>query len=113
MVVDRDGENFLGPFLSDDVLVEVMLDVGGFLKFGRDFFLCFFPILRDDVVAQIDTFVADVHRRSGNQFADFVPAFPAERTTKVTIHLFLLGHASSRITCPWPRPYPTPPLSVI
>src|SRR4029078_3057528 len=96
VIMDRHGENFFGPFLSDDILIEAMLDLGGFLEFGRNFFLCLFPVFGDDVVAQIDTFVANVDRGSGDEFADFGAALPAERTAKVSIHLFLLGHASSR-----------------
>jgi hypothetical protein len=36
-------------------------------------------LLADDVVAQLDAFVADEHRGAGDQLADFVLALPAER----------------------------------
>src|SRR5690606_450910 len=35
-------------------------------------------LVTDDVVAQLDAFVADEYRRPGNQFADFMLALAAE-----------------------------------
>src|SRR5690349_21100961 len=72
VVVDGDGENFLGAVLPDHILIEHVED---FLRLGQvtaragGFFLEF---LADDVVAELDALVADEHRRTGDQFAYFV-----------------------------------------
>src|SRR5690606_36597325 len=39
-------------------------------------------LLADDVVAQLDAFVADVHAGTGNQLADLMLALPAERAVE-------------------------------
>jgi hypothetical protein len=39
-------------------------------------------LFADDVVAQLDAFIADEHRRTGNQFADLVLALAAERAVQ-------------------------------
>ena len=59
MVVDGDREDFLGRILADDVLVQDTFD---FLRFGQLLVtglarvLEFFP---DDVLTELDAFVAD------------------------------------------------------
>ena len=42
------------------------------------FSLCFLHLLADDVIAQVDAFVADKDRGAGNQFAYFMLAFATE-----------------------------------
>ncbi len=78
VVVDRDGQHLLGPFLANDVLVEDFLD---FLRLRQLFagLLGFFlEFLANDVVAEFDAFVADEHRRTGDQFADLMLALATE-----------------------------------
>ena len=62
MVVDGDGEGFLGALLADHVLVEDVLDLlrGRDLRDGFRNFA--FLVLRQDLVAERDALVADVDR---------------------------------------------------
>ena len=77
VVVDGDRQHFLGLILANHVFIE---DRADFLRFRQALDLRLgVNFLADDVVAQIDAFVADVHRRARNQLADFVLALPAER----------------------------------
>ena len=82
VVVDRDGELLLGPFLADDVLVEELLD---FLR-GRQrragAAVLEPVVVRDDVVADLDALVADEDRRARNQLADVVLVLVAERAAQ-------------------------------
>ena len=85
MVVDRYRENFLGVLLADDVLVQNALD---FFRFGQAVAAGLVGILEffaNDVVTELDALVADKNRRAGNQLADFVLAFPTERTIEQLI----------------------------
>jgi hypothetical protein len=102
MVVDSHGEDFLGPSLTYDVLVEYVED---FFRLGQVasrrscLFLEFFA---DDVVAELDALVADEHRRARDQLADFVLALAAERTIKnlsavARSALSLVCHATPRV----------------
>jgi hypothetical protein len=56
----------------------MMLDLGGFAKFRRNFFFGFFPILCDDVITQVDAFITDVDGRAGDQFAYFISTLSAK-----------------------------------
>src|SRR5207344_895775 len=85
VVVHGDREDLLGPILADDVGVQMLVDLGRRWQLGqrqaglggggwRGLFV-------DDLTAQIDTFVADVHRaRAGDQPPYLVLALAAERT---------------------------------
>ncbi len=103
VVVDSYRKNFLRPFLSHDVLIQVVFDFHRLFEFRRNLFFGFFPILGNDVVAEVDAFVADVDGGSGNQFADFVTTLSTERAAEMSIHLIRLRHESSPVTCPWAR----------
>ena len=64
MVVHRHAQHFLRPFLPDDILFQLLVDMLGTkslhignhrpLRLGRAF-------LRDNLVAEDDAFVADEH----------------------------------------------------
>ena len=83
MVVDRDRQDLLGPFLTDHVLIEDRADLLGSRQLVRVALrLGFLHLLTDDVIAQVVSFVADKDRGAGNQFAYFVLAFAAEGTIK-------------------------------
>jgi hypothetical protein len=63
--------------LTDDVLIEDRADL---LRLGQSLLRRLgVDFLADDVVAQVDAFVADVHRRPGDELAHFVFALAAER----------------------------------
>ena len=66
MVVDRDRKRFLGNILTNYILIQECVDfarlgeltklrIGGLVKF----FL-------DDLVAQVNTFITDIHPGAGN-----------------------------------------------
>jgi hypothetical protein len=84
VVVDRDRQNLLRPLLSDDVLIENLLDLGRLRDGGGGGeALLLVALLGDDVVAEVDAFVADVDGRAGDQLADLVLALSAEGTDEV------------------------------
>jgi hypothetical protein len=57
--VHRDGQNLFGALLADDVLIEDGLDLGGLREAAQLARLLLFPLLRDDVVTELDALVAD------------------------------------------------------
>src|SRR5512143_853414 len=85
MLVDGDSEPLLGLLLSDDVVVEKLLDLNrlGERRTSSSRFLLL--IIGDDLVAYIDAFVADVNRRSGNQLLDLVLRFAAKRAAQCIV----------------------------
>src|SRR5437762_2635730 len=110
VVVDRDGEDLLRPLLADHVLVEDVLDLGGFGERADLAALLFFPLLGDDIVAEFDALVADVHRRAGDQFTDVILARPAERALQGSVAFARSSHrpSTSAPAPPMPRPRPPP-----
>src|SRR6185436_11250411 len=82
MIVNRDREHPFGVVLADHIIVEHLADLGrgrhavaGFDERGLGF-------LADDVVAQLDAFVADEHGRAGDQLPDLVLRLAAERAVE-------------------------------
>jgi hypothetical protein len=93
VVVHRDGENLLGALLTDDVLIEDGLDLGGLREAAQLARLLLFPFLRDDVVTELDALVADVDGRSRDQLANVVLALAAERAPQGSVAFARPGHA--------------------
>src|SRR5467141_825278 len=79
VVVDGDGEDLLGALLADDVLVEDALDLGRLGQRADLPRLLLFPLLGDDVVAELDALVADVDGGARDELAHVVLALAAER----------------------------------
>ena len=79
MVVHRDREHALGAVLADDIVIERRENVtrAGYsaIFLAGDAGLGF---LADDVVAQLDAFIADENGRAGNQLAHLMLRFAAE-----------------------------------
>ena len=79
VVVNRHGENFLRPLLSDDVGVQELLDVLGLRNLLAGLIdalnLC---LLLDDAAAQFDTLVTDICRWTGHELLHLVLRLPAE-----------------------------------
>ena len=96
VVVDRDRQHLLGLVLADDVFVEDVLDLPGLGQFlhVRSQGLLNLQLFRDDIVAELDALVADVHRRSGDEFLDLFLAFAAERAGQVLLVCFPTTHAA-------------------
>jgi len=89
------GEDSFRAILTDHILIEVMFDFSRFLQLRGNLLLGLFPILRNDVIAEVYTFVADVDGWSGDELAYFISALPAKRASQVPINLFLFSHAAS------------------
>src|SRR4030095_2249820 len=93
VVVHGHGEDLLRAILPDHILVEHGLDLRG-LGEGADLpALLLLPLLRDDVVAELDALVADVDGGAGDELADVVLALAAERALQRSAALALAGHA--------------------
>src|SRR5579883_134509 len=78
MVVDGDREYFLRALLPDHVLVENLLDLVGLRQLVAGALGAIFQLLANDVVAELDAFVANEHGRAGDELADLMLALPAE-----------------------------------
>jgi hypothetical protein len=86
MVIDRDGELFLGFILADDVTVQKRLDLRRprepLIDWIRLFALFFF----EDLLADIYTFIADIGARvirgRADQFLDLFLRLMAEGTAQ-------------------------------
>src|SRR6185312_6770861 len=93
VVVDRDRELLLGLFLADDVFVQELLDFLGHRKGGAGAAARLEAIVvRDDVVADLDAFIADEYRRAGNQLADVVLVLIAEQAAENLAFAVLFHH---------------------
>jgi hypothetical protein len=92
VAVDRDREEPLGPLLSHDVLVEDFLDLGRGGDLGDRLGDLPLLVLRQDLVAERNALVADVHGRPGDELPDGVLGLSAERTAQVLV----AGHLSLR-----------------
>ncbi len=80
VVVDGHGQHALGRRLPNDVLVEESLDFSRSGQLGTNRRARGgLRLFADDVVAQVDAFIADEYRRTRDQLADFVLAFIAKR----------------------------------
>src|SRR2546426_6174465 len=94
VVVDSDGEDLLGALLTDHVLVEDVLDLGGLGERADLPRLLLFPLLGDDVVAELDALVADVDGRARDELADVVLALAAEGALQRSVALTRPRHPS-------------------
>ncbi len=82
MVVYGNRQDFLGPFLSDDVFVEKFENLGWFGNFVETYFCVVCEFFFDDFVAEIDALIADVHPGSSNKLFDLFLRFSAEGAFK-------------------------------
>jgi len=79
MVVDGDSEHTLRLLLTNDILIEDVINLFGDGQFGG-FALAsgLLDFLSDDVVAEIDTLVANKDGGPSNELSDLVLAFTAK-----------------------------------
>ncbi len=82
MVVDRHGKRALGALLADHVLVQYLQDLARLGQAAAGRLGLFLEFLADDVVAQLDAFIADEHAGARDQLADLVLALAAERAVQ-------------------------------
>ena len=78
VVVDRNRQLFLGPFLTDHVLVEELLDFLGGRERRAGAAVLEPVVVGDDVVADLNALVANEDRRARNQLANVVLVLVAE-----------------------------------
>ena len=91
MIVNGHREDFFRPFLADYILVQNIFDSSGLgnLRGPRRPFP--FIFLGNDVIAEFHAFIADINRRTGNEFLDFVLAFSAKGTSKLAASVVTLS----------------------
>ena len=89
VVVDGDGEALLGLELADHVLVEEAVDLDRLGKAHPAFLFLAFPLLGDDVQADVDALVADVDGRAGDELAHIPLALVTEGALQPLAVLFL------------------------
>src|SRR4029079_4929053 len=85
VIVHRDRQRLLRLLLTDDVLVEGVLDLLWSRDLGDRFGYLALLILGEDLIAERDALVADVNRWAGDELPNRVLGLSAERTTKVFV----------------------------
>ena len=78
MIVDRDREHALGLRLADHIIVEDLADLARRRNAVALLDQRGLVLLADDVHAEFDAFVADEHRRAGDELADLMLALAAK-----------------------------------
>ena len=79
VVVDRDREGLLRGLLADDVALEELVDLPRLGEFLPPHLGGLGELLLDDLVAEIDALVADVHTGSCDELLHLLLALSAER----------------------------------
>ena len=83
VIVHRHRQDFLRLFLADDVFVQSLLELRGVGDLGSSLPQLFlFVLLRNDFIAKLNAFVADVDRRPRYELPDFILALAAKGTVK-------------------------------
>ena len=95
VVVDRDRQRPLGGVLPDDVSLEELPDLSGLGQFVELDVVGVGEFLFDDLVAQIDALIADVHTGASNEFLDLLLALPAERALQQVTAVSDARHGAS------------------
>ncbi len=94
VVVDGHRQLLLGQLLADHVVVEIGLDLGRLGQLGEGDLLRGGELLLDDLVAQLDAFVADVDAGTGDQLLDLLLGLPAEAAFEQLAAFSETGHLS-------------------
>jgi hypothetical protein len=92
VVVDRHREDLLGLVLADHVVVEELVDLPGLGELVEVDLGGLGQLLLDDLVAQVDALVADVHAGAGDQLLHLLLRFPAEGALQKVSTVSELGH---------------------
>ena len=79
VVVDGDGQGALGGVLADHVALEEIANLDGLGQLVELDVIGVSELLFDDLVAQVDAFVADVHAGTRDELLDLLLALSAER----------------------------------
>ncbi|CAB4570922.1 unannotated protein [freshwater metagenome] len=92
MVVHRHRQDALGLLLADDVVIQELKDLNRLREFFKRQLSGFGKFLFDDLVTQVDAFVADVDTRTSDQFLDLLLGLPAKRALQKFATISELGH---------------------
>ena len=95
VVVDRDGQRPLGRVLPDDVALQEIPDLDGLGQLVKLYVVGVGQFLFDDLVAQVDAFIADVDAGARYEFLDLLLALPAERALKQITAVSDARHSAS------------------
>jgi len=71
MVIDSNSQQTLGAFLTDDIIIQISLDLGRLRQAGISLIILFFltrELFNNDFIAQLNALIAYKYGRSGNQF---------------------------------------------
>src|SRR5437588_10011063 len=85
MLVNRDGQALFSFVLTDDVLVQEILNLAGFWKRRARGYRLSLLIVGNDLVADVNALIADVNRGTGDEFLDFVLRLAAKRAAQRVI----------------------------
>ena len=100
MVVNGNRQDLFGLVLADHVVVQGLLDFVRSRQVVARLVGPFIELFADDVVAQLDTLIADKNRRAGDQFPDFMLALAAKGTIQQFTFVFaacFVAHAPSSV----------------
>jgi hypothetical protein len=78
MLVDSYGKTFFGFILSNDILIQETLNFTRLGQRGTSSYGFGLLIIGDDLIADIDAFIANVNSGTGNQFFYFILRLAAE-----------------------------------
>ena len=79
VVVDGDGQRALGGVLPDDIALEEIADLDGLGQLVEFDVVGVGEFLFDDLVAEVDAFVADIYAGARNELFDLLLTLSAER----------------------------------
>src|ERR1035438_6704156 len=82
VVVNRDGQHLLRMVLADHIIVENLADFLRHRNAVARFHQRGVLLLLEDVLAQLNAFVANEHGRTGNKLAHLLLALAAERAVE-------------------------------
>src|SRR2546429_7225171 len=82
MLIDGDGQTLLGFVLADNVFVEKSFDLARLGQRRTRGHRLSLLVVADDLVADVDTLIADIHRGPGNELLHFILRLTAERAAQ-------------------------------
>jgi hypothetical protein len=114
VVVDSDRQRTFGGVLADHIVLEEVPDLRGFGQLIELHIAGLGQLFLDDLVAEVDAFVADVHAGAGDELLHLLLALAAERaleqvtTVTDTSHVpcYLLPSTRSHIAGPLSKTVP-------
>src|SRR5690606_38076623 len=95
MVVDGNGQSALRLLLTNDVTIKEFLDFGRRRQLvANGVTSSLLGLFQNDVVAEVDAFIADEHRRPGDKLAHLMLAFATKGAVQgfIVARTFFFGH---------------------